>query len=169
MASKEPRKEKSMVYQWKTIRYKVDAQIAGEEVERISRERSLTPEAIVEESKEVESPLHVIFEWNDEKASHEWRKQQARVMLGNLITVKIDQEEIQEPVRAFVSVSHDESEYTSVSVLMKDDILYDKYVIQALRELNSYKKKYKDIVGLKKHFDKLEQFERDVKAEYKIS
>ena len=158
-----------MIYQWKTISYKVDAQVAGEEVERISRERPLTPAAIVEESKESRSPLHIIFEWDNNKAGNEWRKQQARVMLGNLVTVKIDQQELSEPVRAFVDVSNNKREYASIDVVLKDESLYDKYITQALKELESFKKKYRDIQGLKNHFDKLDQFRFNVLSEKQSS
>jgi Cu/Ag efflux pump CusA len=152
-----------MVYQWKTREYKVDAQAAGEELERISGVHSLTPETIVNESTPKESPLHEIFEWNNEKAGHEWRKQQARVMIGNLVTVQIEEQEV-EPVRAFINVAGEENEYAPIEVVVRNQELYDRYVMQALRELESYKKKYRDIMELKKHFDDLDRFSSNVKA-----
>jgi len=40
-----------MVYKWGAISYKVPAQVAGEEVERIARIKPLTPETLVEEAQ----------------------------------------------------------------------------------------------------------------------
>lgn len=165
-AGKEPKgRRKDMIYQWKTIKYKVDPQIAGEEVERIASQKPLTPEVIVDESKPRESPLHTIFEWDNEKAGQEWRKQQARVMLGNLVTVRIDETDLEEPTRAFVDLST-RSEYTSVEIVLNEPALYRDYVAQAIKELESFKKKYEGVQALKSHYRFLERFETAVcKAE----
>lgn len=44
----------------------------------------LTPEAVVEEAKNPESPLHHIFDWDDTVAAHKWRLQQARVLINEI-------------------------------------------------------------------------------------
>lgn len=56
-----------MIYQWKIPDlYGVDAQTAGEEIERIHRKHGqLSPADIVEESRQKHAPLHDIFEWRD--------------------------------------------------------------------------------------------------------
>lgn len=154
-----------MVYQWKTIKYNVDAQKAGEEIERISKKKSLTAENIVEESKPAASPLHPIFEWDNSKAGDEWRKQQARVLLGNLVTVNIENKTISEPTRAFVDISKNEREYTSIEIVLGDHDLYNAYVEKALRDLNNFKKKYEGIQCLEKHFPILEKFESAIKKD----
>ncbi len=57
-----------MVYQWKpTANFKIDAQTAGDELERIASMREkLTPEVIVDESRPEAAILHPCFDWNDE-------------------------------------------------------------------------------------------------------
>ena len=154
-----------MVYKWGTISYKVPAQAAGEEVERIASIKPLTPEALVEESKDQQAPLHPIFEWDNEKASHEWRKQQARVMLGNLVTVQIESVELKEPTRAFINVAKQESSYTVVDVVLKDEKLFAQVRIQALAELEGYQRKYQAFLDLKKHFVWLEKYKEQIKKE----
>ena len=154
-----------MVYKWGAISYKVPAQVAGEEVERIARIKPLTPEVIVEESKEQQSPLHPIFEWDNERAGHEWRKQQARVMLGNLVTVQIEEVELKEPTRAFINVAKQESSYTAVDVVLKDEDLFNQVRRQALGELEAYQRKYQEFLDLKRHYVWLEKYKQAIQKE----
>lgn len=144
-----------MIYQWKTIKFPVPAQVAGEEIERISAVKPLTAESIVEESKPAKSPLHTIFEWNNIKAGHEWRKQQARVMLGNLVTVSIEETPI-EQTRAYVNISNGEETYTSIETVIQDKDLSEKLLSQALKELTAFRGKYKTLERLRKLFREID-------------
>jgi len=153
-----------MIYQWGAIKYKVDAQTAGLEVERIASIKPLTAEAIVEESESIDSPLNPIFEWDNEKASHEWRKQQARVMLANLVTVQIGITPI-EATRAYVNVTRSDGEYTGIDVVVKSTTLSERLIQQAISELNAYRKKYANVLELKRHFGWLNEFENEVLKE----
>ena len=151
MAGEEKGGEK-MIYEWKMRKYPIPAQSAGEEVERIAAVRALTPEAIVEESKKKDSLLHPVFEWDNHRAGHEWRKQQARIMLGNLVTVSIGESKLTEPTRAFVNVYKGEERYTSVDIVVNDAELLDLMLSQALEELNSFRKKYRTLKELEQVF-----------------
>ena len=42
---------------------------------------TLTVDAVVTEAKKKTSPLHGEFQWDDEKAAHEYRKEQARKLI----------------------------------------------------------------------------------------
>ena len=42
---------------------------------------TLTVDTVVAEAKKKTSPLHGEFQWDDEKAAHEWRKEQARKLI----------------------------------------------------------------------------------------
>jgi hypothetical protein len=160
----EEKRRKEMIYQWGAIKYKVDAQVAGEEVARIASVRPLTAEAIVDESKAEDAPLNPIFEWDNEKASHEWRKQQARVMLANLVTVQIGITPI-EATRAYVNVTRSDGEYTGIDVVVKSTTLSERLIQQAISELNAYRKKYANVLELKRHFGWLNEFENEVLKE----
>ena len=83
--------------------WKVSAQIAGEELERIeSRDGEITPRAVVEEARPEGSKLHNVFEWDDEKAAEQYRLTQASTLI-RCIVVKPEEKEIKEPVRMFVN------------------------------------------------------------------
>lgn len=157
----EKERSKEMIYQWGAIKYKVDAQVAGEEVARIASVKPLTAEAIVDESKAEDAPLNPIFEWDNEKASHEWRKQQARVMLGNLVTVQIDDTSV-EATRAFINVSRSDGEYVGMDIVVRTPSLSENMVRQAIADLNAYRKKYETVAAIKLHFDKLDKFKEEL-------
>jgi hypothetical protein len=56
----------------------VDAQTAGEELDRIRQEHGmLEPGIVVDESRPDEAPLHPAFEWCDPKAAELYREHQA--------------------------------------------------------------------------------------------
>jgi hypothetical protein len=75
-------------YSWKPrVQFPVDPQVAGEELDRIRGHNSgeLSPEAVVQAAKEKKSPLHSVFEWDDKKAGHEFRLQQACVLIRSVV------------------------------------------------------------------------------------
>lgn len=45
---------------------------------------TLTPEKIVEDAQDPDSPLHEEFEWDDEKAAHQHRLMQARTLIRTI-------------------------------------------------------------------------------------
>jgi len=103
------RKERTfnMTYQWKgPVVCKIDAQIAGEELERISQKGALTPKHVVDESRPGAAALHEHFDWNDETAAEKFRVVQARDILRGIVTVTVGGKKVAEPVRAFVSIQH---------------------------------------------------------------
>jgi hypothetical protein len=140
-----------MVYQWKsTAMYKVDAQRAGAELERITRDRlALTPEIIVDESREESAALHNCFEWNDEAAAESWRKQQARQIVDSLVTVEVDGQTTPEPVRAFV---HIHGNYTPIDIVVKTKEHAAEMLAQAQRDFSCYRRKYSVLTELAQMF-----------------
>ena len=91
-------------YQWRNgsrIRGGVDAQAAGEELDRIrDKHNGLQPQDVVDESKPDEAPLHPCFEWDDAAAANEHRKHQARTLVRSIEVVYPEAE----PEPAFIHV-----------------------------------------------------------------
>jgi hypothetical protein len=73
--------------------YGVPAQVAGEELERIAAVNGgfLKTEAVIEESKPENAPLHPVFEWDLEKAANEHWKQQARSLIRAVVVVSVEE------------------------------------------------------------------------------
>lgn len=56
-------------------------------LEWLARDGRITAEAVVEDARDEASPLHAEFEWDDSKASHQWRIRQARALI---VSVRIE-------------------------------------------------------------------------------
>lgn len=140
-----------MVYQWKAIAaYKIEAQQAGQELERITdKHNGLTPEIIVDESRADTAVLHNCFDWNDETAAESWRKQQARQLVASLVTVEIDGQKPAEPVRAFI---HVQGNYTAANVVVKTKEFADEMLAQARNDFDNYRRKYSVLAELSELF-----------------
>lgn len=129
-------------YQWKiaSLAKGIDPQKAIEEIEKIeSLFGSITPETILEASSDESSVLHSLFQWDDSKAAHQFRLQQARTILNNVqVKVISNGEERVIPVFEIVK-AEGERVYKSIQVMSKDDIEY--VMMSAKREIVSLRNK----------------------------
>lgn len=142
-----------MVYAWKVGTVPVDAQAAGEEMERIRVEHNgrLTQDDIVEAAKARDNPLHPAFEWNDKKAAHAHRLEQAGFLLRT-ITVR-SETEVRAPIRAFVNVTRDtDRSYTSIAHAMSDDDLRRQVIASAWQELEAWRKRHAELIEFSQLF-----------------
>lgn len=140
-------------YEWKPRpghSFKGDAQVIGEHIEELIDQRHgrLTPDDIVEDARNPLSPLHPSFEWDDAAAAVEQRRNTARSLMQSIVVVRIEDQEVENPIRAFVNVISDEKQhyYTPIRVAMNDLTLREQLKQQAWRELQSWRKKYEDIL-----------------------
>ena len=113
-----------MIYKWKDgAQSRVAAQTAGEELERIRIRQNGRLEAadVVRESRDPDAPLHLAFEWDDQRAAEAHREDQARYMIRS-ITVSMPKGNGDDvPIRAFVSVIRDtDRSYTSTAHALSD-------------------------------------------------
>lgn len=150
-----------MIYQWKPeARVKVDAQIAGEELERIRTwdNGRLDPKNVVEASRDPGAPLHPAFEWDDAVAAQGFRIEQAKYMIRSIVVAPAAEPDDTKPIRAFVSVVRDEDRsYTSVSHAMAEPELRRQVLLQALRELEAWRSRYAELVELATVFAAIEE------------
>jgi hypothetical protein len=155
---------KMAAYKWKTASYiKADAEKAGKMCEELERTGGLTAERLVEANEPEDAPLHDEFEWNDEKAAGEWRKQQARHIINSLVIVSEKQDA--EPVRAFISIERASPNYESLDVIIHSEDKYAALLAMALKELEAFKKKYSQLAELNALFDII----NELKAKEKIA
>lgn len=147
-----------MVYDWKVKGlYPVAAQDAGEELERIYDEHGkIEPAEVVNESRPETAVLHPCFEWRDDVAAEKYREEQARGICRCIVVTK--EEKGKEPieVRAIMNV---QGEYHPTQVIIQHEDKYNALYQSALRELESFKKKFyilSDIERLKYVFDAID-------------
>lgn len=137
-----------MVYQWK-ISQPVSAETAGKEFERLEQKHGhISPELVLDESRNEEAPLHGCFEWDDSIAAEKYRINQAGMLIRNL-TVIIDEHEQTEPVRAYINVVPEaparRGTFVNISSALQDEDMRDITLKAALRELEQFQKKYKNL------------------------
>lgn len=128
----------------------VDAQAAGEELERINEKHSgLHPEHVVKESKPKTATLHACFTWDDAKAGEQWRLQEAR---GLIRCVHVVSEDGEDQGAAFVNVSvvdpEDESSshaYLPVGTVVADADLFASAVSGLTAKMAGIKRSLSDL------------------------
>ncbi len=151
-----------MVYGWKYPQA-VDAQVAGEEFERIeSKFGTLTAENVLDESRDINAVLHPCFEWNDNIAAEKFRVEQARHMIGN-ITVIVEMPAFEDNVqrqivtRAYVDVSEKpKGKYVQIKTALSQENYRQRILRNALAELRMFQNKYQiyaELTGVCKAID----------------
>lgn len=119
---------------------KQDAQVVGEELERIyEKHGKLDAAIVVEESKPKDAVLHSEFEWNNAKAGHAWRVHQARNIIRDVKADKV--QDYDASTAAYVSVSapteEDQTarEYRRIEDVLADPVQRAALVQRALEKL----------------------------------
>ena len=118
-----------------------DAQVAGEVCDKLERRGNLTPQALVDESRSEDAPLHGMFEWDDAEAAEMYRQVQARQIISSIEVVAVGDSK---PVKAFVSlrVAGQERRYESTEVALSNPDSREKVLKEALSELRAFERKY---------------------------
>jgi hypothetical protein len=145
-----------MIYQWAVGAHcPIEAQIAGEELERIRTWNNGRLDAVnvVEASRDPGAPLHPAFEWNDKKAATAHRISQAMYVIRHVV-VNVDKPDGESaPIRAFVSVQRDEDRsYTSIGHALSDDDLRAQVLASAWAELEAWRRRHAELIELAKVF-----------------
>lgn len=123
----------------------------------------LRPEDVVKFARNKRSALHGEFEWDDAKASAEYRLEQARRVIRVSVTVLPSPHADQEPVRAYVSIASDRVQpgggYRALAEVMSDDQMRAELVNEALGEVKRWRRKFerlRELVPIFKAIDKVE-------------
>lgn len=144
-------------YSWriKSLAKGIDPDLAIAEIERIeSVYGGLTPENVLEASRDESALLHPLFQWDDNVAATQYRLQQARTIINNVeIKVISDGEERSIPVYEVVNVGEGRV-YKSIQNMDKEDVEYVKQSVK--REISYLKNKlstYNSFEATIKHLD----------------
>lgn len=144
-----------MVYRWKDTAaptHKLAAQVVGEHLEQLRVQHGgITAEIVLWDASREGSPITPAFEWDDTKAAHEYRLQQARNLVNHIVVLR---EDGQLPTRAFVFIesSGDDGQYQSVEVALSDVDMRREVLERALKELEAFRRKYAELTELARVF-----------------
>lgn len=123
------------------------------------RERSkgeLTPQDVLADAKNHNSPLHSFFEWDEGIAAEQYRLQQARGLIRAVVAVYVDETEPAKRVQAFVHIPESGApHYRATEHAMSQERTREMVLRQAWREFQSWKKRYS-------HLDELAEFFKSV-------
>lgn len=157
-----------MVYQWKIPGlYPVEAQVAGQELERIYEERGkLDNSDIVDESRPETAPLHLCFEWRDPIAAEKYREIQAGD-LNRCLVVVVEPEQSDtdtQPVivRAF---PHADGTYHPYQVAVSSKSMRQEMLEDALKSMDAFKHKFAILSEVSGVIQAIEPAERAVMEE----
>lgn len=132
--------------------YHVDAATAGKVFQEIEDSGvDLTPQAVVDASRDEDAPLHNAFEWDDDIAAEKYRCSQAQAMLRNLVISKVTDEEEREgkgEVRAYVSGPGGNNVYRTIQATLKNEVWKAHLLMTARREMEQFLAKYRRIEEL---------------------
>jgi hypothetical protein len=138
-------------YRWKPgAVVKIDAGVAGREMEKIKTRNGgkLTPDILLAEAAAPKSPLRKHFEWNDARAAHAFRLEQAGYMIRSIevyVPMRPKGEEV--AMRAYVSVTSDEEDRSYISIVdaLSDPGTRAQVVSRARRELEAWRDRYAEL------------------------
>lgn len=147
-----------MVYQWKLEGIMpVNAEVAGKELSRISAKYGkMEAKNIVDESRDVNAPLHSCFEWRDDVAAEKFREDQARHIV-RLLVVTEDKVEQAEPVRAFV---HVQGSYQPTKKVIQIKDAREEMLQNAINEMRWFSHKYAVLSELRPVLEEIDKFEK---------
>lgn len=109
----------------------VSAEVVGCALSELHAQHgSLSPSAVLEAARPEASPLHPVFQWNNDKAAEEYRMWQARELIRNVRVVR----EGGDSVAAFV---HVDKHYVSTEVVVGRPDLFSLALAQLIAKVRS--------------------------------
>jgi hypothetical protein len=106
---------------------------------------AIRPARVVEMARPDTAPLHKCFEWDNAAAAERHREDQARHLIRSIRVVR-DPTANEPPKRIYVSVRHgDPQGYMAMERAMQSPRLRDHIMADALRQLQAWQARYKEI------------------------
>lgn len=112
------------------------------------RDGRVTPDALVEESRPEDAPLHKMFEWNDTRAASLYRREQARTIIRR-VTIQVD-ENTQAPAFLHVPSEPREQSYLPTEVAVSDSVQWEIAMADVKRQLSGALKRVRSLEHLAK-------------------
>ena len=143
----------------------LDPQVVGDELQRIEEKyNGEDPHHIVKEAESKTSPIHNAFEWDNTVAGHNWRLQQARLLIRAVVHDREDPKtgKMLRAVPSYVNVKTEEgSRYVSIAKVLSNDELRNQVYDRAKAELKQWMIRYQDYKQFLGVFKAAEQIDSD--------
>ena len=129
--------------------HKVEAQVVGELFEEMEKNGiAITPESVVDIARDVNSPIHNEFEWDDTIAAEKYRNEQGRLLIGHVRIVREETPEQTYRERGFVSIPGGNSVYVPLATALGKEEYRNHLLKQARNDTEIYLAKYRRLEEL---------------------
>ena len=116
----------------------------------------LTPELVVDEAKDKNSPLYEYFDWNNKEAGQKWRIHQARLLICR---VKIISETAKgQSTRLFIHNGENSNgrTYNPIDIVVKDPDEFEKTLHRFRSDCMAYTNRIRSLGEYKEHSEFIE-------------
>lgn len=141
-----------------------NAKLVGEHIEML-RERfkgELTPQDILDDARNNNSPLHSFFEWDDGAAAEAYRLQQARGLIRSVVAIYVREDRPAIRQKAYVHIPERSApHYREASHAMSQKKTREMVLKRAWSELQAWKSRYKDLQEFAGLINIIEVIDRD--------
>ena len=108
----------------------------------------VTPKDILDIARSEDSPIHGLFNWDDEIAGELYRLNQARALITD-VKVEIQDKKIQKFYNVKIEINGEEKQgYKSVNNIINNEQMKNQIVQDAVSEIRYWQNKYNDITQL---------------------
>lgn len=125
-----------------------DPMIVGQHLEYLRQQYKgeLTPDDIVSDARNGNSPLHSFFEWDDSAAAHQYRLKQARGLIRSVVAIYQEPEQPVRKIQAFVHIPEAGTpHYRATPEALSTTKTRELVLQRAWREFQNWRQRYKDL------------------------
>ena len=140
-----------------------NAKLVGEHLELLRQQckGELTPQDVLADARNDNSPLHTFFEWNDGQAAEQFRLQQARGLIRSVVAIYVSEDKPAVRTKAYVHIPEPSApHYREAGHAMSQAKTRQMVLQRAWRELAAWKQRYADIKEFAELFEVIEECER---------
>ena len=138
----------------------LNAKEVGEHLEILRQQHKgeLTPQDVLADAKNHNSPLHSFFEWDEGAAAEQWRLQQARGLIRAVVAIYVDDKRPAVRTRAYVHINEPSApHYRETGHAMSQAGTREMVLKRAWKELQAWRKRYADLKAFSNLFDCIEE------------
>lgn len=117
----------------------------------------LTPQDVVSDARNPNSPLHSFFEWDDSEAAEQYRLGQARGLIRAVVAVYVSDAKPAVRHKMFVHIPEPGApHYREAGHALSQTKTREMVLQQAWTELQAWRKRYRDLLELSELFDAID-------------
>lgn len=123
----------------------------------------LTPQDVLSDARNPNSPLHSYFEWDDNAAAEQYRLQQARGLIRSVVAVYVQDDKPAQRTKAFVHVPEPGApHYRDAAGAMSMKKTRQLVLQRAWNELEGWRRRYKELTEFADLFDVIDEVSKEL-------